>query len=400
MSNGSTRIGKRQNILAIIPARGGSKGIPRKNVRLLGGKPLLAYSVEHALQARQVNRTIVSTDDSEIAEIARQYGAEVLVRPPELATDTSSTESVLLHALSVLEQDEGYVPSLLILLQPTSPLRQPEDIDNAIDTFNTAGADSLFSCYHSHAFHWKLQDDRPVSINYDYHHRPRRQDMAPEYIENGSIYITRPEILKQYENRLEGRICLYEMDFLDSFEVDAEEDFLLIEQLLHLQYRNLAIEKLRGVRLLVLDFDGVMTDNRVLVSQDGVESVMCNRGDGMGIERLRHAGIPVVVISKESNPVVSARCSKLGIPCFQNMADKLPTLKQLAGEHNVELCKVAYVGNDLYDIACVQAVGVGVAVADAYPEVKAAADIITRAAGGEGAVREICDLILEGTELR
>lgn len=394
MSDGHTKISKRKSILAIIPARGGSKGIPRKNIRLLGGKPLLAYSVEHALQARQVNRIIVSTDDAEIAEIARQYGAEVLMRPQELATDTASTESVLLHALSVVEQEEGYVPSLLILLQPTSPLRQPEDIDNAIDTFNAASADSLFSCYRSHAFYWRLQDRQPVSVNYDYSHRPRRQDMVPEYIENGSIYVTKPEILKKYGNRLGGRICFYEMDFLDSFEIDTEDDFLLIEQLLHLRYCNLAVKKLRGVQLLVLDFDGVMTDNRVLVSQDGIESVMCNRGDGMGIEKLRNAGIPVVVISKESNPVVSARCNKLGIPCFQNVTNKMVALKQAAEKYNVELDKIAYVGNDINDMTCIEAVGVGVAVADAYPEVKAVADIVTQATGGKGAVREIADLLL------
>jgi len=387
-------------VLALLPARSGSKGLPRKNVRLLGGKPLVAYTIEHALRARLVTRTIVSTDDAEIADIARQYGAEVLMRPPELATDTASTESVLLHVLSVLEQEEGYVPSLVILLQPTSPLRQPDDIDNAIDTLNAASADSLFSCYRSHTFYWRLQDSQPVSVNYDYCHRPRRQDMAPEYIENGSIYITKPEVLKQYGNRLGGCISFYEMGLLDSFQIDTEEDFLLIEQLLHLRYRTLAVKKLKGVKLLGLDFDGVMTDNRVLISQDGVESVVCHRGDGLGIERLKKAGIPVVVVSKESNPVVSARCHKLGIPCFQNVTDKVAALKQAAEAHNVELDKVAYVGNDVNDTACIEAVGVGVAVADAHPEVRAVANIVTRAAGGEGAVREICDLILESTKLQ
>ncbi len=381
-------------ILALIPARGGSKGIPRKNVRLFGGKPLLAYTIEHALHARHINLTIVSKDDAQLTEIARQYGAETLLRPPELATDTASTESVLLHALSILEQEESYTPSLVVLLQPTSPLRQPDDIDNAINALSAANADSLFSCFRSYNFYWRLADSHIVSVNYDYNHRPRRQDMTPQYIENGSIYVTKTSILKQYGNRLGGRICFYEMDFLDSFEIDTEEDFLLIEQLLHLRHRRLAASKLEGIRLLVLDFDGVMTDNRVLVSQDGVESVMCHRGDGMGIEKLRQAGIPVVVISKESNPVVSARCHKLGIPCFQNTTDKLATLKQVAEEHNVELAKTAYVGNDVNDIACIEAAGVGVAVADAYPEVKAVADIVTQATGSEGAVREVADLLL------
>lgn len=382
-------------ICAIIPARGGSKGIPRKNLRLLGGKPLIAYTIEHALRARQVGRTIVSTDDAEIAEVARQYRAEVIMRPPEVATDTASAESVLLHVLSFLEKKEGYVPSLIVFLQPTSPLRKPDDIDNAIDTLNAVEADSLFSCCRSHNFYWRLEDGQPISVNYDYRHRPRRQDFTPEYIENGSIYVTKAEILKQHGNRLGGRITFYEMNPLDSFQVDTEEDFLLLEQLLSLRHRRQAVEKLKGVELLVLDFDGVLTDNRVEVSQEGKESVVCHRGDGLGIERLRQESIPVVVISKEANPVVSARCHKLGIPCFQNAADKLSVLKQAAKAHNVDLDKVAYVGNDVNDIACIEAVGVGVAVADAHPMVAAVADIVTEAVGGGGAVREICDLILE-----
>lgn len=386
---------RKMKILAIIPARGGSKGVPRKNIRLLAGKPLVAYTIEQALQARQVSRTIVSTDDAEIAEVARQYGAEIVMRPPELVTDTASSELVLLHVLSFLEQKEGYVPSLIVFLQPTSPLRQPDDIDQAIDTLNAAGADSLFSCCRSHNFYWRLEDGQPISANYDYRHRPRRQDFTPEYVENGSIYVTKTEILKQYGNRLGGRICFYEMNPLDSLQIDTEEDFLLLEQLLTLRHQRQAIEKLKGVKLLVLDFDGVLTDNRVLVTQNGKESVVCHRGDGLGIERLRQAGIPVVVISKETNAVVSARCHKLGIPCFQNAADKLAVLKQIAEAHNADLDKLAYVGNDVNDIACIEAVGVGVAVADAHPMVTVVADIVTQAAGSRGAVREICDLILE-----
>lgn len=216
-------------ICAIIPARGGSKGIPRKNIRLLAGKPLVAHTIEHALRARRVNRTVVSTDDAEIAKVAHQYGAEVVMRPPELATDTASAEPVLLHVLSFLEQTEGYTPSLVVFLQPTSPLRQPDDIDNAINTLNVAGADSLFSCCRSHNFYWRLEDGQPVSANYDYRHRPRRQDFTPEYIENGSIYVMKPWVLRELRNRLGGTIAIYEMDYLNSIQVDTYEDLLLCE---------------------------------------------------------------------------------------------------------------------------------------------------------------------------
>ncbi|MBI2288033.1 MAG: acylneuraminate cytidylyltransferase family protein, partial [Chloroflexi bacterium] len=118
--------------IAIIPARGGSKRIPRKNLLLLGGKPLLAYSIEHARQARRVDRTMVSTDDDEIAAVARQYGAEVVKRPPELSTDTATSEDALLHVLGYLEGKEHFTPDIVVFLQCTSPLRKPDDIDNAI----------------------------------------------------------------------------------------------------------------------------------------------------------------------------------------------------------------------------------------------------------------------------
>ncbi|MFC2006762.1 cytidylyltransferase domain-containing protein [Chloroflexota bacterium] len=222
-------------VITIIPARGGSKGVPEKNIRLLAGKPLLAHSIEHSLQARQVNRTVVSTDDTEIAEIAGQYGAEVVMRPAELATDTASSEAALLHTISSLEETEGYIPSLVVFLQATSPLRQPDDIDNAISTLNDAKADSLFSCCPSHSFYWQVLDGQLVSANYDYRHRSRRQDCPPEYIENGSIYVTKTGTLKKYKNRLGGNIALYEMSQLDSFQIDTEDDLRLLEHLFALR---------------------------------------------------------------------------------------------------------------------------------------------------------------------
>lgn len=152
---------------------------------------------------------------------------------------------------------------------------------------------------------------------------------------------------------------------------------------------------LAGVRLLVLDFDGVMTDNRVLVDQDGREAVWCHRGDGWGIARLREAGLPVVVLSTEENPVVAARCRKLGIPCVQGVAEKGAALARLAGDHGVGPEAVAYVGNDVNDLACLRWAGVPIVVADAVPEARALARLATTRAGGYGAVREVADWLLD-----
>jgi N-acylneuraminate cytidylyltransferase len=145
---------------------------------------------------------------------------------------------------------------------------------------------------------------------------------------------------------------------------------------------------------LVLDFDGVLTDNRVWVAEDGLEAVVCTRSDGMGLEMLRACGIEAVVLSTEKNPVVAARCRKLGISCLQGVDDKEATLRFLASERKVDLAEVIYVGNDVNDLGCMRIAGCSVAVADAHPKVLQQADWILHRAGGQGAVRELCDLVI------
>lgn len=150
--------------------------------------------------------------------------------------------------------------------------------------------------------------------------------------------------------------------------------------------------------LLVLDFDGVMTDNSVIVHQDGTESVVCNRSDGWGLGMLRDAGFPVFVLSSEVNPVVAARCNKLGIPCAHGHKDKLPTLEALLRERDIDGSRVIYVGNDVNDLPCFARVGVSIAVRDAHPRALAGATLVTSLPGGKGAVREVCDWILAARE--
>ncbi len=220
-------------ILAIIPARGGSKGIPRKNLQLLAGKPLLVHTLEQACAARQVNRVVVSTDDPEIAALARGHGAQVIARPEALSGDTATSESALRHALDQLETSEGYAPELVVFLQCTAPLRRPHDIDAAIDHLRAAGADSLLSVVPFHGFLWGLTEGRPVALNYDFRHRPRRQDRPPEFRENGSIYVFRPWVLHQLDCRLGGQIALFPMDAWSGVDIDAPEDLLLCEWLWH-----------------------------------------------------------------------------------------------------------------------------------------------------------------------
>ncbi|MBW2989888.1 acylneuraminate cytidylyltransferase family protein [Candidatus Woesearchaeota archaeon] len=217
-------------IISIIPARGGSKGVPGKNIKLLDGKPLISYSIASSLGSSLVGRTIVSTDDLEIADVAKRFGAEVYMRPKQLAADDSKTDDVLVHVVETLKR-EGYHPDLIVLLQPTSPLREKEDIDNAINVLLRSNSDSLLSVCEFPYFLWKIRDGLGAPINYDpSKKRPFHQEMQ-QYKENGSIYITKKEILLKNKCRLGGSISLYVMQPENSFEIDTHFDFWLIEKI-------------------------------------------------------------------------------------------------------------------------------------------------------------------------
>ena len=222
--------------IAIIPARGGSKGVPRKNVRLLADKPLIAHSILDAQEATSVDFVYVSTDDDEIATVSANYGAQIIHRPPELANDTASSESALIHALEQLE-NQGINPDLLVFLQCTSPIRTGLDIDQAIAKLKAEKADSLLSVSPSHRFLWEEVNGVVQSINYDYRQRPRRQDMNPQYMENGSIYLFKPWVLKETGNRLGGKIALYIMSEMAAMEIDSVDDFEMLNFLMS-QYEN------------------------------------------------------------------------------------------------------------------------------------------------------------------
>lgn len=153
--------------------------------------------------------------------------------------------------------------------------------------------------------------------------------------------------------------------------------------------------QLNNIRMVAFDFDGVFTDNKVIVSQDGTESVICNRSDGLGISYIKKLGIHVIVISTEQNPVVSARCNKLEIPCFQGISNKFEVLMEQAGKHGITLDKISYMGNDTNDLECIRKVGFPVCVCDAHNDVKPEVKYITTNCGGHGAVRELCDLIIK-----
>ena len=216
--------------LCVVPVRGGSKGVPRKNLREVAGRPLLAWTVEQALAARPQMEVVVSTEDAEIAAVARGLGVGVVDRPAELARDTTPTEPVVRHALAQARA-QGAAPDAVMLLQATSPLRLPGTIDRALAQFVESGVDSLVGVVEQPPFIWT--DGQPPVATYDVAARPRRQDLAPwqrRYRETGSLYLTRPWVYDELDNRLGGRIGLFVMDEVEGVDADTEIDLLVADR--------------------------------------------------------------------------------------------------------------------------------------------------------------------------
>jgi N-acylneuraminate cytidylyltransferase len=223
-------------IIAIIPARGGSKGVPMKNLIMLNHKPLLNYTVTASLHSK-INRTIVSTDNEEISKTAKQLGAEVVTRPPILATDESQIEPVMAHVLEQLKQ-ENYVPDIILLLQNTSPLRSSEHIDSALDFFMNNDYDSVFSGFSSHNMLWEVNDTCVKPLNYNPLKRQNRQDMKNQFVENGAIYITKNPSFNESKCRVSGKIGIFQMSEEDSIEIDSLNDLFIAEQILKMRIKK------------------------------------------------------------------------------------------------------------------------------------------------------------------
>lgn len=384
----------RSTAYVVIPARGGSTGVPRKNVQRVGGVPLVARAVRAAAAATTVDRVFVSTDDAEIAAIARAAGAEVIDRPSAISDSTASSESVLLHALERLAEQGDADPDITVMVQCTSPFIDPSDIDATVAVITDGEADCAFTAFRTHAFVWRRGATGVEPVNHQAHERPRRQAREDQFEENGAVYAMRTAGLRSAGHRFFGRIALHEVPAARGLEIDADLDLVVANALEAAVPGDVASKLPTRVEAVVFDFDGVLTDNTVVTHQDGTEAVVADRSDGLGIERLREAGFRLVVMSKERNPVVAARCTKLQIECVQGIQDKGPALRDWLDAAGIPAANTVFVGNDVNDLDCLRLAGCGIVVADAHPDTLAAADAVLTRPGGRGAVRELSDLLL------
>ena len=398
-------------VLAVIPARGNSKSIPRKNIREFAGHPLIAFSIAAARQSQMVTRVIVSTDDPEIAEISRKYGAEVpFMRPPEIAEDATLDLPVFEHALRWLKENEKYTPDVVIQLRPTSPIRPVDMVDKAVELLlNHPEADSVRGVVASSQNPFKMWKIDTLGVmqpllkvdGIKEPYNAPRQDLPPTYWQTGHIDAIRPRAIIEKKSMTGDIVLPLIVDPIYTVDIDTLLDWqraesTVLEGMLDIVYPSAQKRKLPSkVALLVMDFDGVLTDDRVWVDQDGNEMVASSRADGLGLERLCGlTNIQTMVLSKETNRVVAARCKKLDLPVIQSVQDKPKALEALIKQRGLNKDEVIYIGNDLNDLQCFALVGFAVAPANAQQEVKQHADLVLKGNGGHGAIRELCEILI------
>ncbi|MFF0080860.1 cytidylyltransferase domain-containing protein [Streptomyces canus] len=392
-----------RRVLAVIPARGGSKGVPAKNLAPVGGVPLVARAVRECLATRLVTDVLVSTDDQAIAAAAREAGAEVVLRPAAIAGDTATSEAAVLHALDTHEAMHGAAVDVVVFVQCTSPFIVREDIDGVAAAIVEGGADTAVTVAPFHGFIWRDAEsaqDAATSgghgVNHDKSYRPRRQDRPQDFLETGAAYAMDAPGFRKHQHRFFGRTELVRTDPARVLEIDDPHDLARARALAPLfdADRAGALPSFGDVDAVVLDFDGTQTDDRVLIDADGKEFVSVHRGDGLGIAALRRSGLKMLTLSTEQNPVVAARARKLKIPVLHGIDRKDLALKQWCEEQGIAPERVLYVGNDVNDLPCFALVGWPVAVASAHDVVRGAARAVTTVPGGDGAIREIASWIL------
>ncbi|MEU3952138.1 cytidylyltransferase domain-containing protein [Streptomyces achromogenes] len=388
-----------RRVLAVIPARGGSKGVPAKNLAPVGGVPLVARAVRECRAARLVTDVVVSTDDQAIAAAAREAGAEVVLRPAAIAGDTATSEAAVRHAMDTHEALHGAAVDAVLLVQCTSPFLLREDIDGVAAAVVEHGADTAVTVAPFHGFVWRDGDTEAeggTGVNHDKSYRPRRQDRPQDFLETGAAYAMDAAGFRTHGHRFFGRTELVRTDPARVLEIDDPHDLARARALAPLfdADRPGALPTAADVDAVVLDFDGTQTDDRVLIDSEGREFVAVHRGDGLGVAALRRSGLKLLILSTEQNPVVAARARKLKIPVLHGVDRKDLALKQWCEEQGIAPERVLYVGNDVNDLPCFALVGWPVAVASAHDVVRGAARAVTTVPGGDGAIREIASWIL------
>jgi N-acylneuraminate cytidylyltransferase len=379
--------------IAFIPARCGSKSIKLKNIKLFCNKPLIYWNIKALQESSMIDEIVVATDCEEIKKIVESFSlskVRVYQREKLNSKDESSTESVMIEFLN---KENYHDKDNFLLVQATSPLTETKDFEEALFKIKNEKTDSLLSCVRVKRFLWN-DDKKP--INYEYKNRPRRQDFKGVLIENGAFYINSVSNIIKSKNRLSGNISIYEMEEYKYIEIDEEDDWIIAEGLMKKYLKNYS--KNKKIKVFLSDVDGTLTDSGMYYSNSGEELKKFNTHDGKGFELLKNNNIKVGIITSENTLIVEKRSEKMKLDyLFQGLEHngKLNVALEICKKENISLNEVAYIGDDINCIELLQNVGLAACPSNAILEVKTIPYInIMTHKGGEGAVREFANLIL------
>ena len=384
-------------IVGVIPARGGSKGIPEKNIQIIGGLPLIAWSINALKESKYIEHTYVSSDSENILKIASAYGASPVERPKEFSQDQSSTEDFLNHFILYLESRQIHT-DIIVYLQCTSPYSTSAHIEKILKKLiENPNLGCAFSVLEDHSFLWSLDENGyGYGLNHEaYNQRKRRQDLKKQYKETGAIYALRTEKYKSARNRFCGKAMPVAIENSIPFEIDTPFDLIMMRYLEPLyglaKFKN-PIEKCKA---LVVDFDGVLTNDKVMIDDSGREIVECSRADGLGAEILKKLGIKILILTREENNVVLKRAEKMKIEINHGIKNKVEILKEWATKNLLKSSEIAYIGNDVNDLDCLMWVGLPFAPFDANENLIKAGIPRLKNKGGDGVIREFANLLMQ-----
>lgn len=389
-------VGRKKHVAALILARGGSKGIPLKNVKMLAGVPLIGWVLRAAMDSDMFDSVWVSTDHDEIEKVARAWGANVHRRSAKVSRDTSTS-------LETIQEFIKFRPEVDVLcnIQATSPCLHPFHVKGALKMILEGEFDSVFAVVRRHQFRWqevkKGSGELTKALNLDPFHRPRRQDWDGELCENGSFYFTSTELIANQGLLQGGKVGYYEMLPEYSVDIDVDIDWPVAEQRV-LRYGYFGRATPEVVRLLFCNVSGCLTEGRIFLSVAGGEMVSINTRDTVGIRMLQKEEVEVVLLTSSHDPVAASLADKLakrtGCQVVEVGEEPLDDLKPMVEEKKLDWKDVAFMGNDNPDIKCLNLAGMSAVPGDAPSVAINAAKYTCHAVGGKGAMREFAEYIL------
>ena len=378
--------------IAFIPVRGGSKSIPKKNIKIFCGKPLIYWNLIELENCNHVDEIVVASDSEDIISVVEEFKFSKVVvyrRSNENAQDHSTSESIMLEYINFAKLD---LSDVFMLVQATSPFTKSNDFSNGLKMMNSY--DTVFSCAKIKRFIWD-KDSNP--LNYDFKNRPRRQDFDGTFMENGAFCISLVSDIIKYNNRISGNIGICEMPEYTFVEIDEPEDWIIAERLFLKNNYSLNNYDFSKIKIFLSDVDGVLTDAGMYYTEKGDEIKKFSTYDGMAFKILQKRGVKVGIITTEDRQLNRNRAQKLSLDFdFHGADDKLKIVKELCKKQNINLNQVAYIGDDVNCFELLSNVGFPACPKNAVEKIKSIPNIIQLSQnGGSGVVREFVEIIIK-----